>query len=83
MTQQCKCDDCLLGITDILAEVALLNLKLQRTTSKNGAEDRITGGDDSTNYPQNGGDDTDSKFIRKVRDERRNDAILFRNDSNG
>ena len=70
MTQQCKCDDCLLGITDILAEVALLNLKLQRTTSKNGAEDRTsTGDDDFSNYPQNGGDDTDSKFIRKVRKE--------------
>ena len=74
LSQQCKCDDCLLGITDILAEVALLNLKIQRTTCtspKNGSEDRITGedcGDNCcTNYPQNGGDDTDCNvLIRKV-----------------
>lgn len=73
LSQQCKCDDCLLGITDILAEVALLNLKIQRTTCtspKNGSEDRITGedcGDNCcTNYPQNGGDDTDCNvLIRK------------------
>ena len=77
MSQQCKCDDCLLGITDILAEVALLNLKIQRTTctSKNGSEDRITGedcGDNCcTNYPQNGGDDTDCNvLIRKVSKKR-------------
>ena len=95
MSQQCKCDDCLLGITDILAEVALLNLKIQRTTCtspKNGSEDQITGedcGDNCcTNYPQNGGDDTDCNvLIRKVSKKRDRRIVygdaVFRNDSDG
>ena len=30
---KCTCDDCFLGITDILAEVAILNLKIERQKS--------------------------------------------------
>jgi len=30
---KCMCDDCFLGITDILAEVAILNLKIERQKS--------------------------------------------------
>ena len=55
------CDDCFLGITDILAEVAILNLKIERQKSLEPVPDF------NKLMPRDVADE--GKLIRKVRKE--------------